>query len=531
MSNEPQQHDELSVHDVIDQARRHLNRGVWRRSLLSATLICGSIALVCAVTFTMSGHRVPIWLYPLSITVTLAGAAIRYWRNAYQDDTAAAYIDRHFGLMDAVTAHNAFERSGKHDGFFALQHQWTVQHLRGLDISSINISLCNRRVTFAALLLLVFFGLSLVPDSPSVLARQERESQTLQLSEEMKEDLQQHIEEMIQGADQDEQEFLNPDELREWVDQLNDTRDLEDMLRQYANLEQQVAKSSAKLDQRDTEQLLADTARRLGQSAETAQLGQKLKQKSYRDAAKELDKLRPDASQKLKKHREQLSRLKKTSAQMAEAARNCRAGNSGQGTDGESLAQRMVRSMKDLDRSVQEYEKNLSKCESSQKNSGQCSANELSQLSQSCGSCNSQLNNLQKQLKQLSAMRSAQKQLDQLRRMLGQCQGSAAGQCQSPFAGGKKAGMGSSQSENHEATPEGGQTTALQGIKGQGPSQVTVEEADSGSAATSGRRTQRKLNFEHQFESFVEREDVPEVVKGGVKNYFESIHPEAQATP
>jgi len=33
-----------------------------------------------------------------------------------------------------------------------------------------------------------------------------------------------------------------------------------------------------------------------------------------------------------------------------------------------------------------------------------------------------------------------------------------------------------------------------------------------------------KREFKRQFESFVEREDVPEDLKTGVKNYFTKIH-------
>ena len=36
--------------------------------------------------------------------------------------------------------------------------------------------------------------------------------------------------------------------------------------------------------------------------------------------------------------------------------------------------------------------------------------------------------------------------------------------------------------------------------------------------------TARQREFKHQFESFVQREDVPEAVRDGVKQYFEIIH-------
>ena len=56
------------------------------------------------------------------------------------------------------------------------------------------------------------------------------------------------------------------------------------------------------------------------------------------------------------------------------------------------------------------------------------------------------------------------------------------------------------------------------------------------SALAIRKATARKRDFVRQFESFVQREDVPEELKRGVKNYFTEIHqgeqnPENQPEP
>ena len=98
-------------------------------------------------------------------------------------------------------------------------------------------------------------------------------------------------------------------------------------------------------------------------------------------------------------------------------------------------------------------------------------------------------------------------------------------------AGGKKAGSGSVESRRSESDllTDNGNTTQLKGTQGQGPSQSTIETADEGSGVSSRRAVNRKLEFSRQVESFVQREDVPEDVKQGVKTYFENIHQSGEA--
>ncbi|NNE93682.1 MAG: hypothetical protein HKN23_18690, partial [Verrucomicrobiales bacterium] len=116
---------------------------------------------------------------------------------------------------------------------------------------------------------------------------------------------------------------------------------------------------------------------------------------------------------------------------------------------------------------------------------------------------------------------------------LGQCQGylgepkfQSLSQCMGAKPGGKKAGTGSVESRTDQSTElvDNGQTTQLKGQKGQGPSLATIESADDGDGVSSRRTVAAQREFREQMESFVQREDVPEDVKEGVKQYFHSIH-------
>ncbi|MFC4992425.1 hypothetical protein [Rubritalea tangerina] len=70
----------------------------------------------------------------------------------------------------------------------------------------------------------------------------------------------------------------------------------------------------------------------------------------------------------------------------------------------------------------------------------------------------------------------------------------------------------------------------LSGQKGGGPSLSKIEEAESGSGVSGNYTTKKAQDFSRQMESFVERDDVPEELKSGVREYFKRIHDADQST-
>ena len=151
----------------------------------------------------------------------------------------------------------------------------------------------------------------------------------------------------------------------------------------------------------------------------------------------------------------------------------------------------------------------------------------------SCNAVNDQLSRLGQRLRGLSARKKANRSLSSLRKALGSCssylcnsQSNSLSQCLGNKKGGLAAGMGGQLNQRNARDPlvDNGQTSQLQGTKGSGPSNASVETADDGSGVSSRGAADTERTFRRQVESFVEREDVPEDVKDGVKNYFESIH-------
>jgi hypothetical protein len=133
---------------------------------------------------------------------------------------------------------------------------------------------------------------------------------------------------------------------------------------------------------------------------------------------------------------------------------------------------------------------------------------------------------------QSAAQRDMMKKLQKLSQCAGQCQGylgnkecQSLSQCMGQKPGGKKAGWGSSEDRRAESDPtrDNGNRDQLTGQKGSGPSNTSIESADSGSGKATRTATLQEKVFQRQVESFIQREDVPAEVKEGVKEYFKGI--------
>ena len=360
--------------------------------------------------------------------------------------------------------------------------------------------------------------------SPAVLEKLATEEETTRKTTEINKELEEQVEEMLKQATEEEKTLLQPQEWRQWLKELEQTKDRKEAMRQYAELEQKLQEAAQKLNPREQEQLLAKAGEELQQDAENRETGRKLEEKNYREAAADLKKLQLQSHpSKPNEARKELARLKSAAQRLSSAARSFRqrSGKQSQG-QGSSGSPSLDQQMMDLDQAAQQYDKSLQ----SQSDPKQC---------QQCQSqCNSSLNQLCQSLCKSACQRDLMKKLLALSKCAGKCQGylgnkqcQSLGQCLKPgqSPGGKQAGSGTVESRRSETelTRDNGNRDQLQGIKGQGPSQTTSELADSGSGAASHRSAISQREWKRQVESFIQREDVPTEVKAGVKEYFNGI--------
>lgn len=580
----------------IEDARRTL--ATARRARRTALVIAGGgLALVAiGVGYWIAGPRVPTGVTIAAILGTVAafGGAVLTVRVGVGE--ASRRLDAVLGLDDGAASAHGFSRLGDADrhGMHERQRDWLADRLEGRDASGLREALPTALLVAAIALPLLAVPLLLRADAAHIVEQREQAARTIALATELNEGIEALVEEEIAAAeDEAEKEALDPEGLKEMVERLAVSPETEDLLRQYAEMERTVAARSRELDAERAEQLLASAGRELRSGRSTQKLGQALERTDFDAAREALEAMKPSedppTAEDLAKKRAELEAFKEAAATLGEAARRFEAGSEktasqksasakpnadrspnakpsnrpnangerspseardakpmegdpsnaqpSDGAQGEpsdqdprSLEERIADAMRQLQQAAQDMEEAQGQCES-----GQCSSSDLDELARASNSARRAMSRLQRQMQELEGRRQARSRLARIGRALGQCQGAAAGQNQSPFsipnpnAGGQRAGQGASNAENSTIAAEDGRLEQIQGMLGAGPSTTRTEDADDGSGAAARGNVEREVDHARQLESFVDRPDVPESVREGVKRYFEIVHGAADA--
>lgn len=540
------------IESFIAAVRRRLNRHALLNSLLWAAAVSAGLLVAVGLGYVLPGYSVPPFWYAVAVAVTVILAGAIWFVRRVSAERAARFADEFFELEDSVTSCRHFAQRGAEGGFFDLQAKQTDNCIARLSPNAIKFRLPGRLA--GAIFVLAVAGLLLGLKSPSQAVQQRlaRQQQTLQQTEEMNQFLEQLIDELEEESKgTDERELIDPSRLRKWVNELKATKDQKEALRQYARLERKLAGATSRLQQQHDEALLRRSAEELDKDRATRELAKQLKLKDYEEAIEELRELAPKLEEQrreqLSEQRKELARLKAASQRMSSAAMALRRErNSSHERELQRLSRNRQLSEKELqdlnnsagdlednieglEDAVAEWEKALDDAEAEKLELGQCKEGTLKECELGRFVVADEVDKLGKKLYRLHLKNNAKKKLLRLCRACSQCQ---SGLCNSdsPFAGGKSPGTGTNPATRDEVDDlvDNGQYTQLRGIKGSGPSQTAIEAAESGSGASNRRHVERGHEFRHQVESFVTREDVPENVKAGVKNYFQNIHQEVE---
>ncbi len=548
---------QTQVDEFVAAICQRLNRIHLWNTLLWSAVIATALMVAIGLAYVIPGYAVPLSLFAIIAGSVLLLAVIAWLVSRPTAELAAKFADEHFGLEDAVISCRHFQASGKHGRFYDLQAAQTKQRVAVLQPQTIEYQLPRR----AAVMLMIFgiaaIVLGLQAPSQAVQDRIALEKQTIDQTKQINEELTElidQLEEETKGTE--EEDLIEPNKLRQWVQELKETPDRKEALRQYARLERKINEASARLQQKRDEQLLDRAAKELEKDRQTRELAETLKQKKYEDAIEELKELEPKPKEGLTEQRKELARMKAAAHRMSSAAQalhrnqpneqnkrqlaklsrqndsqgsssKSNSNNSGlSGKGSQSSASELADEIQDLEDAVEDWEDALDELANAE-DLEEVDTEKLEKCEVCRGKVGDELDDLGKKLYKLALKRKAQSKLKKLCRACSQCQ---SGLCNnprnSPNAGGQKAGWGSNDA-NREETDElidNGQFTQIKGIKGQGPSLTTVESAEDGAGAGSRRHESRRRTFQRQVESFVQREDVPEDVKAGVKEYFKNIH-------
>ncbi|MFD0895383.1 hypothetical protein KBB96_20400 [Luteolibacter ambystomatis] len=555
----------MAEHPEIDRlvhrvARRHdgfLARNIAVRGL---GIVAGTSALASLV-WVLRGYPVPA-LVPLAILSVGIVTGIGWWVwKRMRLAAAVRETDRFFDLKDAIASARHLAATRPDEPTTTLQWEWLKPRLAACDPGTIRSPFPRRSAGASAGLLLVAVWLGLMPPSPQVLAAQKEARETRERVAESKQELEKLIGEMEKDITApEEREAVKMDEFRRMVEAINESGDKADAARQFARIEQKLRDASKALDQRRDEETMHLASKELAKAEETEprQLGKKMEAKELKEAAEMVEKLAgkkldkqdlkdaktpEEKKQKLSEAKKELAKMRAVSKRLAAAgkqrqgARNAQGQQNGQnaqgqGNQGENQQGQMAEGngqqaepledlMAELDDAAAEVEKELQEIElDPDAEKGDEAAMEKA---------NGVLGKLGKHMKGMHGKRMAKGKLDQLRDALAQAGSFSQGQSQmlglAEEPGGRKAGVGTDESRRQERdnSQKNGQLTELKGQHGEGPSLSSVEEADSG-AGVSGRRGDiRQREFARQTESFVQRDDVPESLKLGVRNYFENL--------
>lgn len=545
------------IEQFVAFVRRRVNlHRLWSALIWAVVAGAGMLAAV-GLAYAIQGYAVPNAWIAGSIGFAIAGGVVGWLSSRLNTEQSARFVDKFYNLQDAVASYLHFARSGRTDGYYALQAAHTQRQVEQLTPEAVAYQPPRRGIALAAGLVAVALPLSLRGPSAAVVEQQRQELAIQQTTETANKELKELVEELHQATeDPFEKELLDADKLRKWVASLEVTKDHKEALRQYAQLERELNKARLAIERKKDEQLLDRAAERLKEDRETKPLAEELAQKKYQQAAEKLEEMKPAADKPMSEQRKQLARLKAASQRMAAAARaskspqageqsksgqksKAKAAKSGEAKGGQGSSGgegagsgegggELAENLEELEASVAELDESLKECERQEGEFGECDKKSQSECQACQQSVESKLNKLCKNLTRLAIRRDAENKLCKLCEKCSACQGMCNGQCNKPGAqpGGKKAGWGSNTArrEGSDELADNGQTTQLKGQKGAGPSLTTVESAEDGSGVSSRQTAERQRQFQRQFESFVEREDVPEQVKSGVKNYFQLIH-------
>ena len=497
--------------------------------------------LTIAICYVWSGDRVPWYWYPAVIGLTAWCAWCTDLCIRRSDEEVASFADQFFGLKNSVRSCLKFSRQEKQGGFYELQSAQTAAMIQGSNVADIRYQppwkLIVPGVAFVAAAML----LGLKPESPEHIAKREQQQQTLAMTTESNREIEELIKELEDSIDEDEKLMLEPDKLRQWVDELKETTDLREAKRQYAKMEMRLNRAYEALEQRKDEKLLDKAADELGKDLDSTDLSKDLKHKKYEQAADKLKDLKPgDQKNKkldlkdLSKSRKDLAKLKAIAKRMAAAAGNTQGDGDAEGEESDADdedADDLAEMIEDLDEAIEDLDEELEELEL-QEGGGEQDL-EQGDFDEAQGIVQGKLDELGDHLMKMARRRGARSKLRKLSKKCAACQNGSA----SKGKGGKRAGKGSDDAirEQRDEKIDNGQYTKLKGLKGKGPSQTQVQAADDGDGTSRIRSKVVKREFKRQFESFVDREDIPEDLKAGVKEYFTNIHqaeePNADASP
>lgn len=493
--------------------RKRLNFHAFMIATVSAFLTASVFAALISSVFIARGEKVNILflLAPACLFLVLTACVFFYKRFGLHD--AAEFADKFFGLKDAMVSIIEFKDSPS-SPFHKLLENKTAKECAALSNEKLGLAFPVKRFLVALVFLFLSAGLCALPESHGVLKARLMEEDAKARSEEANKKLKEELEELKKELSDDEKKLLERSDLQKNMLKLKKTGNKKEALKQYANLEKLLREMTEKSKINFNENLLRKLAEELKKNKSAKSLGNELQRKKYLEASQ---------------------RMEEMSAKLNKAAKN----------GDKCKLEKMMERLKKLSESIK---KALQK----QKNESSELSRSMEKLSKSCGAaesckCDSQ-KNMEQLTKDMKFIEADMKRLAQALKTHNMKKGffakmekmkasflSAQNFMADGMKGnkGNKKGIGRSPDDSPNSslnpTKNRGRLSFLSGKKGDGLSESRTEEAASGTGESGlSAKNAKTRDFKRQMETFVERDDIPDSMKRGVKKYFSIIHKETK---
>ncbi len=528
-----------TIESFLDGVRTRLDGGN-RIHVVSRVLLAGAaLAVAWALAWRVFGYAAPRSGY--AVVALLAVVTVIAWtlltRRGVRESANKA--DVVFHLKDGLVSWLDFKAAGLDGEVYQLNEQRLANDISTKDLSGLPVPKPRKAFAFGALLVIAAIGLALIPNSKAVTERLAREEEASKRSAEIEKQVEKAIEEIINAMSEEERELLDPKAMREWAKQLQETKDARESEKQLARLEQQISKAMQGLEARQDEAVLKLAADELSKSslADVRQLGKQLENKDFEKATQELKDMKPAAMPKMTP--EELEKLRKNAAKsrdmakrMADGARRrdfgkMKPGNNKDAKPTKDQQQGLEEMLEELDEDSRDLAKELEEDDGEMDEDAEAMAGKVGEKMDGLGKRLGKLGARQKAKGKLNALRSGLGEARQFAQGKSQTLGLAQSTAEGMQPGGKQAGKGSDKSrreERDQLTDNGNKVEIKGNPSGDGPSSSSVESAESGSGIAGRANVAKQREFKQQLESLVHRDDIPESLKLGVREYFETVH-------
>lgn len=532
-----------AIHQFLNSVMRRIARDGRIRVAARVLLVAAAACVVWALAWRAYGYAAPRMAYGLIAFIAMtAGFVWILWKRPTVRD-AAHSADKVFGLKDGLISWLDFKAARCDGEVYQLNERELSRQLGTLDVTQVPVRVPGRQLGAGATLTALAVFLAILPHSASVRDRLAREALALQRGAEVEKQIDQVVEEIINSMSEAERRELDPAALRKWVKELQTTKDGRENEKQLARLEQEISKAMQGLEARQDEAVLKMAAEELSKSAmaDARKLGKLLEAKDFDKAAAQMNDMKAQAKEKmtpeeLEKLRRNAEKTKEMAKRMADGARRKDFGKSKASNDKQQAndttgeeGKEMEEMLEEMDDNARELAKELEKMEED----GELGEEGLAVAAQ----LDESTDELGERMGRLNARQKAKGKLDALRRGLGGARqfaqgktsqlGLAESMAQSNQPGGLKPGTGSDPTRRGERDEfkDNGNFAELHGQQNKdGSSQKSVESADSGTGIAGRANVAKERQFRQQLESLVHRDDIPESLKLGVREYFETVH-------